>query len=61
MYIATYLQPKYLSYIYRIAQNFDGGKKSDKIWRIKHVRKFDEQNFDKLSYIFVHTAKKILL
>ena len=22
-------------------------EKSDKIWRIKHVRKFDKQNFDK--------------
>ena len=26
-------------------------EKSDEIWRIKHVRKFDEQNFDKLNYI----------
>ena len=34
--------------LYRIAQNFDGGK-SDEIWQTKHVRKFDEQNFDKLS------------
>ena len=34
--------------IYRIAQNFDGGK-SDEIWRMKHFRKFHEQNFDELS------------
>ena len=24
-------------------------EKSDKIWRAKHVRKFDKQNFDELS------------
>ena len=24
-------------------------EKSDKIWQMKHVRKFDEQNFDELS------------
>ena len=32
-------------------------EKSDKIWQIKHVRKFDEQNFDELSYIFVFATK----
>ena len=32
---------------YHIAQNFD----------IKHVSKFDEQNFDELSYIYVRAAK----
>ena len=32
-------------------------EKSDKIWWIKHVRKFDEQNFDELSCIFVPAAK----
>ena len=25
-------------------------EKLDEIWQIKHVRKFDEQNFDELSY-----------
>ena len=30
--------------------------KSDEIWQINHVRKFDEQNFDELSYIFVRAA-----
>ena len=42
---------------YWIVQNFDGRKvwwnltveKSDEIWQIKHIKKFDEQNFDKLS------------
>ena len=32
-------------------------EKSDDIWRVKHVRKLDKQKFDKLSYVFVHTAK----
>ena len=26
-------------------------EKSDEIERMKHVRKFDEQNFDELSYV----------
>ena len=29
----------------------------DEIWRIKHVRKFDKQNFDKLSYVYICAAK----
>ena len=36
-------------------------EKSDEIWRIKHVRKFDEQNFDELSYIFVCAAKNKII
>ena len=36
-------------------------EKSDENWRIKHFRKFDEQNFDELSWIFVHASKNKLL
>ena len=36
-------------------------EKSDEIWRIKHVRKFDEQNFDELSWDLVHAGKKIIV
>ena len=28
---------------------------------MKHVRKFDEQNFDKLSYVFIRAGKNKLL
>ena len=31
-------------------------EKSDKNWRIKHFRKFDEQNFDELSYRIVQNG-----
>ena len=32
-------------------------EKSDEIWRIKHVRKFDMQNFDELNYAFICNTK----
>ena len=28
-------------------------ERSDEIWQIKHVRKFDEQNFDELIVAFI--------
>ena len=36
-------------------------EKSDEISRMKHVRKFDEQNFDELSKVFVRAGKNKLL
>ena len=36
-------------------------EKSDEIWQMKHVKKFDEQNFDKLSSVFVRAGKNKLL
>ena len=35
-------------------------EKSDKVWRMKHVRKFSEQNFDELSEVFVRAGKNKL-
>ena len=42
---------------YHIAQNFDGAKVW-RIWRIKHFRKFDEQNFDELIVTFIGKVLK---
>ena len=36
-------------------------EKSDKNWRIKHFRKFDEQNFDEFSWVFIRASKNKLL
>ena len=36
-------------------------EKSDKIWEMKHLRKFDEQNFDELSWVFARAGKNKLL
>ena len=32
-------------------------EKSDEIWRMKHLRKFDKQNFDELSWGFARAGK----
>ena len=36
-------------------------EKFDEIWWIRHVRKFDEQNYDELSYVFILASKNKLL
>ena len=36
-------------------------EKSDEIWRIKHVRKFDEENFDELNYVSLVSLKIIFI
>ena len=35
-------------------------EKSDEIWQMKHVKKLDEQNFDKLSYVLFVLIKLII-
>ena len=36
-------------------------EKSDEIWRIKHVRKIDEQNFEDLNYVSFAPLKIIFI
>ena len=36
-------------------------EKSDEIWRMKHLKKFDKQNFDELSWVFARAGKNKLL
>ena len=36
-------------------------EKSDEIWQMKHIRKFNEQNFDEIELGFVRAGKSKLL